>query len=191
MRSRRVSRGLVLEALAAGLAYGMGLCWLSVCLLASFRPNRLSAPYWLELPGLRSDTAGAAAFACTAVCLVLSEYLRLRRGSSSLGVVGGESFTRTTAPFALAVSETVGLLGTGLVAYLSVNAVTHPETLALQATHLAPWPTEGTLRVVSLLLCASSIAVLRYLRAESIGRRSSASPAAAPLSQQTPVKSQG
>ena len=29
---------LAIEALTFGLAYGAGLCWASVCLLASFRP---------------------------------------------------------------------------------------------------------------------------------------------------------
>ena len=51
----------------------------------------------------------------------------------------------------------------GLVVYLSVNAVTHPATLRLQATHLLSWPAEGTLRVVALLLAAVYVAVLRYL----------------------------
>ena len=63
----------------------------------------------------------------------------------------------------LSVSETSALLCTGLVAYLSVNAVTHPATLRLQATHLLSWPAEGTLRVEALLLAAASVAVVRYL----------------------------
>jgi hypothetical protein len=57
----------------------------------------------------------------------------------------------------------VALLATGLVVYLSVNAVTHPATLGVHATHLATWPTEGTLRVAALLSCTCSAAALRYL----------------------------
>jgi len=64
----------------------------------------------------------------------------------------------------LAVSETTAVVATGLAVYISVNAVTHPATLEIQATHLAAWPTEGTLRVAALLLCMCSVTVLRYLR---------------------------
>jgi TRAP-type C4-dicarboxylate transport system permease small subunit len=64
-----------------------------------------------------------------------------------------------------AVSETTVVLSTGLVLYLSVNAVTHPATLGLQATHFAPWPTERALRVTALLLCICSVTILRYLLA--------------------------
>lgn len=54
-------------------------------------------------------------------------------------------------------------MSTGLVAYISVNAVTHPFTLHLQATHFAPWPTEGTLRVIALAACAASVGLTHYL----------------------------
>ena len=67
---------------------------------------------------------------------------------------------------ALAISKDIGLLATGLVTYLSLNAITHPATLNMQATHLAPWPTEGTLRVTALLLCVLCAAMLRFLNAE-------------------------
>lgn len=43
---------------------------------------------------------------------------------------------------ALASSETVAVLSTALVSYLSVNVVTHPAT-SLHATLLAPRPTQG------------------------------------------------
>jgi hypothetical protein len=166
-------RRLALEALAAGLAYGAGLCWASVCLVASFRPGNLSAPYWRGGPGLRTDSTGIMAFSVLAVCFAASEYLRLsRRRGGAAGparevaggeVAGGEVAGGTARLLALAISETVALLATGLVVYLSVNAVTHPATLQVHATHLAPWPTEGTLRVVALFLCACSVAVLRCL----------------------------
>ena len=65
--------------------------------------------------------------------------------------------------FALAASETVAVLSTGLVGYLSVNAVTHPSTLELHVTHLLSWPSEGTVRVIALLLAAGSVSIVRYL----------------------------
>jgi hypothetical protein len=67
---------------------------------------------------------------------------------------------------AQAISETVTILGTGLVIYLSVNAVTHPATLTLRAIHISSWPTEGALRVIALSLCVCSVSVLRFLRAD-------------------------
>jgi hypothetical protein len=178
-------RWLAVEALTAGLAYGAGLCWVSVCLLGSFRPEGLGAPYWSGLPGLRTDTSGIMAFFVVAVCLAASEYLRLRRrrdapaqpgpAQAGLALAGGPA-----KPLALAVSETVALLATGLAGYLSVNAVTHPWSLAIHATHLAPWPTEGTLRVAALLLCVGSVTVLRYLWAGPDTRPAVSEPANAP-----------
>jgi hypothetical protein len=167
MRSRPIrggaSRWLAVEASAAGLAYGAGLCWASVCLVASFRPDALSAPYWRGVPGLRTDTSGIVAFFVVAVGFTASEYLRLLRRRDTAVKPGPGLTARTTELLALAILETVALLATGLVVYLSVNAVTHPATLGIHATHLATWPTEGTLRVAALLLCASSAAALRYL----------------------------
>lgn len=161
------SRWLAVEASAAGLAYGAGLCWASVCLVASFRPTDLGAPYWRGVPGLRTDTCGIVAFLALAVCLGASEYLRLRRCRTQ----GRGSLTGTMELFAQATSETVAILATGLVFYLSVNAVTHPATLEIHATHLAAWPTEGTLRVLALLLGVCSVTALRYLLAGPTGGR--------------------
>ena len=167
MTSRAVrgaaSRLLALEAVAAGLAYGAGLCWASVCLEASFRPGALSFPYWRGLPGLRTDTDGIVAFFVVAVCLTASEYLRLSRPRDGTETPGRGRSGAAPALLALAASETAALLATGLVGYVSVNAVTHPVTLAVHATHLAAWPTEGTLRVAALLVCVCSVTVLRYL----------------------------
>ncbi len=165
---RGMDRWRPLEASAAGLAYGAGLCWVSVCLLASFRPGDLSTPYWRGVPGLRSDTSGILAFIALAVCFTGSEYLRLRRRKGAVArdvaAAGIQVASGAVArPLALAVAETVTVLSTGLALYLSVNAVTHPVTLQIRATHLAAWPTEGTLRVLALLLSVCSVTVLRYL----------------------------
>jgi hypothetical protein len=159
----RINRRLA-EATAAGSAYGALLCWLSTCAVASFRGAYLSRPYWAAIPALRTDTCGVFAFAVAAVSLTVSEYLRLLRRHA------GEAFDelarspRRIELVARAVSETVAVLSTGLVAYISVNAVTHPVTLGIHATHFASWPTEGTLRVLALLGCVASVATLRYLR---------------------------
>ena len=78
---------LAIEAITFGLAYGAGLWWIGVCMLASFRPDELGTPYWGGIPGLRSDTSGILAFFAVALFLTYSEFLRLRRRHS-----------RTTAP---------------------------------------------------------------------------------------------
>ena len=66
-----------------------------------------------------------------------------------------------------AVAETAAVLATGLVLYLSGNAFMHPWTLRLQLTHLAPGPSEGTVRVAGLAICLVAVAVRRYLRASA------------------------
>jgi hypothetical protein len=160
---------LALEAVAAGLAYGAGLCWLSVCILGSFRPAGLSAPYWSVVPRLRSDTCGIVAFLVVAICIGTSEFLRLRRRGDAVAS-GPRSPRQIITLSALASAEAVAVSATGLVIYVSVNAVTHPATLDMRATHFAAWPTEGTLRVIALLLCVYSIATLRYLFTEPARR---------------------
>ena len=55
-----------------------------------------------------------------------------------------------------AVAETAAVLGTALVIYLSLNAVTHPVTLGIKLTHLWPWPSEGTVRVIGLGICLAA-----------------------------------
>ena len=150
------------EALTLGLAYGAWLCFANVCLVASFRPAGLSAPYWKVVPGLRTDTCGIAALLAGAICFATSEYLRLRRHRD--GLRPRRRPTRATSLAARAISETVVIVATGLVIYVSVNSVTHPATLGTQAWHLTTWPTEGTVRVAALLLCTCSIAILRYLQ---------------------------
>jgi hypothetical protein len=189
---------LAVEAAAAGLAFGSLLEWASTALVGSFRPLDLADPYWSGVPWLRTDTSGFAAFIVAAVCLLTSEYLRLRRRRSAASVgavpqaasagaapptapgavppVASAGAAPPTAPggavlLAMAAAETVAVLATGLFGYLSVNAVTHHYTLQIQATHLLSWPTEGTLRVVALLLCIVSFGMVRYLRPRIVARR--------------------
>jgi hypothetical protein len=169
--SGRQSRWLAVEAMTFGLAYGAALWWIGVCMLGSFRPAELGTPYWSGIPGLRSDTSGVLAFFAVAFFLTYSEFLRLRRRHTRTTTPGTTPFSGLTSTAVLAASETVAVLATGLVIYLSVNAVTHPETLNRQATHLMSWPTEGTLRVIALLLCICSASMLRFLRSSSRSRR--------------------
>jgi heme/copper-type cytochrome/quinol oxidase subunit 2 len=144
------------------VAYGAALCWASVCLVASFRPNNLANPYWSEAKWLRTDTCGVICFLIVALTLVVSEFLRLRRKQGQKEarqhVQAGSAFE----PFATAVAEVIVLLSSGLVVYVSVNAVTHPDTLVLRVTHFATWPTEGTTRIAALFLSVCSVAFLRY-----------------------------
>jgi hypothetical protein len=93
--------------------------------------------------------------------------LRFRRRWAGGVTFQGTGFGGWIHAAALAICETIGLLATGLVIYLSVNTVTHPITLGMQATHLASWPTEGTLRVSALLLCVCCAALFRFLKVKS------------------------
>lgn len=164
---------LAVEAATAGLAFGSLLEWASTALVGSFRPLDLADPYWRVVPWLRTDTSGFAAFIVAAVCLLSSEHLRLRRrrSAASAGAVPPPTAPGGAVLLAMAAAETVAVLATGLFGYLSVNAVTHPATQQIQATHLLSWPTEGTLRVAALLLCIVSFGMVRYLRPRIAARR--------------------
>jgi hypothetical protein len=151
----------VAESAAFGVGYTAVLIWSGAALVASFTGGEAS-PYWSAIPALRTDTAGVIAFAVAIVSLVVSKYLQLRRRSGALAQPVG----RSSGVLAVqAMAETGVFLGTGLVIYLSLNAVTHPETLRLQLTHLWPWPSEGTVRAIGLGICLVGVATRRYLRA--------------------------
>jgi hypothetical protein len=79
-----------------------------------------------------------------------------------------ERAARLRPPRVLAVqamADVAVFLGTGLVIYLSLNEAMHPWTLRMQLTHLLPWPSEGTVRVIALGICLIAVAVSRYLGA--------------------------
>jgi hypothetical protein len=155
------NRKLVVESAAFGLGYVAALIWSGSAIVASFTGYE-ATPYWPALPHLRTDTAGVIAFAVAIVTLVVSRYLQLRRRNGA----PAQPAARPAGVLAvLAIAETAAVLGTGLVVYLSLNAVTHPITLRLQLTHLWPWPSEGTVRVIGLGICLAAVATSRYLRA--------------------------
>jgi len=159
-------RRLAVEAAAFGIGYTGVLCWASTCLVATFGGASLASPYWPVLPWLRTDTTGVIAFALAAVSLAISKYLRLRR--TRAGAIARHPVSQTASAHAVqAIAETAAILATALVAYLSLNVVTHSVTLRLQLTHLLPWPSEGTVRVIALCICIASVSATRYLRSRS------------------------
>jgi hypothetical protein len=157
------NRKLIVESVAFGLGYTAVLIWSGSAIVASFTGGEAN-PYWPDIPQLRTDTTGVIAFAVAIVSLVVSKYLQLRRRSEP----PGEAVAHGPGVLAVqAVAETAAVLGTALVIYLSLNAVTHPVTLGIKLTHLWPWPSEGTVRVIGLGLCLTAVATSRYLRARA------------------------
>ena len=158
------TRGLGAESVALGLGYTMMLIFGGSALVAAFSPYE-SYPYWPNIPHLRTDTSGVLAFAVALVSLTVSKYLELRRRGNR-GDRPVKPVTRPAGVHAVqAVAEAAVVCATGLVAYLSLNAVVHPWTLPLHLTHLAPWPSEGTVRVIGLAVCWAAVAARHYLRA--------------------------
>jgi len=159
----RNNRRLAVEAAAFGVGYTCLLCWATTCLVATFGGEPLASPYWPVLPWLRTDTTGVIAFALAAVALAASKYLRLRR--TRAGAIVRQPVSRSASAHAVqAIAETAAVLATAVVIYLSLNVVTHSVTLRLQLTHLWPWPSEGTARVIALGICVASVSATRYLR---------------------------
>jgi hypothetical protein len=175
------NRKLIVESVAFGLGYTAVLIWSGSALVASFTGGEAN-PYWPDIPQLRTDTTGVIAFAVAIISLLASRYLQLRRRSSA----PAEAVAHGPGVLAVqAVAETGAVLGTALVIYLSLNAVTHPVTLGIKLTHLWPWPSEGTVRVIGLGICLAGVAVSRYLRAGN-GRGSRVAPV--PDAPATPAK---
>jgi hypothetical protein len=170
------NRRLVVESAALGLGYAAVLVWAGSALVGSFGFAD-SYPYWPDIPHLRTDTAGVLAFAVAIVSLMVSRYLQLRRRNGALVQPPARPVARPAGVLALqALAETAALLGTGLVIYLSFNEVTHPATLRIHLTHLLPWPSEGTVRVIALGVCLVAVATSRYLRATATRPSQAAAP---------------
>ena len=170
---RQDNRRLVIESAALGLGYATTLIWVGSAFVGSFGDFDDAYPYWPAIPKLRTDTAGFIAFGIAIVCLVTSRYLELGRRNRA----PAESVVVPRPASVLlvqALADVGALLGTGLVLYLSVNEAMHPWTLPVQLTHLLPWPSEGTVRVIALGVCLVAVAVRRYLRATATRPRPAA-----------------
>jgi len=165
----------VVESVALGLGYAAGLVFGGTALVAAFSNNEAD-PYWAIIPALRTDTSGVIAFMVALVSLPVSRYLELRRRGDR-GDTPARPVSRSAGVHAVQAAAEAGLvLATGLVVYLSLNAVVHPWTLQLQLTHLWPWPSEGTVRVIGLAVCLAAVATRHYLRATA-ARPADAAPA--------------
>ena len=165
----------MVESVALGLGYIGLLVFGGAALVASFSNNE-AYPYWPYIPNLRTDTSGVLAFAVALVSLSVSRYLELRRRDGR-GNAPVRPVSRSAGIHAVqAVADAALVCGTGLVIYLSLNAVTHPDTLERQLTHLMPRPTEGTVRVIGLAVCLAAVATRHYLRATAT-RPAGAAPA--------------
>jgi hypothetical protein len=170
------TRKLVVESVALGLGYAAVLIFGGSALVAAFS-NYEAYPYWPAIPHLRTDTSGFLAFVVALVSLVVSRYLELRRRGDR-GDTPVKPVSRPAGVHAVqAVAEAAAVCATGLVIYLSLNAITHPWSLPVQLSHLAPWPSEGTARVTGLAVCLVAVAVSHYLRATAT-RPAGAAPAA-------------
>jgi len=160
------NRKLVVESVTLGLGYAAFLIWVGSAFVGSFGDFDDAYPYWPAIPRLRTDTAGFIGFAVAIVCLVISRYLQLGRRNGA----PAERLARLRPARVLAmqaVADVAAILGTALVIYLSVNEAMHPWTLPIQLTHLLPWPSEGTVRVIALGVCLVAVATSRYLRASA------------------------
>jgi hypothetical protein len=136
---------------------------LGVLAMGSFRPAELPTPYWGRIDWLRTDTFGVFCFIVAVVSLTFGEFLRLsRRVRRRESISSVTPNTRTV--FLVATCRSLVAAGSLLIAYLSINAITHPQTLTLPVTHLLSWPTEGTLRVMTLVATACAAALARAQR---------------------------
>jgi hypothetical protein len=174
------TRKLVIESVARGLGYAAVLIFGGSALVAAFS-NYEAYPYWPAIPHLRTDTSGFLAFAVALVSLAVSRYLELRRRGDR-GDTPVKPVSRPAGVHAVqAVADAAVVCATGLVIYLSLNAVTHPASLPLQLSHLWPHPSEGTARVIGLVVCLVAVATRHYLRATATRPADAAPDAENPL----------
>jgi hypothetical protein len=152
-----------LEGATTGLAYASALAAPSAIAVASLRPEDLSLPYWARIGWLPTDTFGFICFVVAVFSFIPAEFLRLSRIVRHR-FVATAPHPRPLTVLMAAIARSLVAAGTVLVVYLSVNAVTHPQTLLLPATHRLSWPTEGTLRAIALIVTACAAAVARTQR---------------------------
>ena len=170
VRTSQGKRKLAVESALFGLGYTAVLVWVGSALVGSFGYDIDSFPYWPAIPHLRTDTAGFLAFALAIVTLVPSKYLQLRRrnGAPAQPVAlfrppacsGYRPWPKRPRSSAPALSSTCRL----------TPSCTHGRC-EIQLTHLLPWPSEGTVRVIALAICLVAVAASRYLRATATRAR--------------------
>lgn len=165
-------RWWVVEGALTGLATGSALVVAGALAAGSVRPSELPAPYWVRLGWLRTDTLGVICFFVATLAFTASESLRLSRAATRPTSAPADAPTGQTQVLTLAAARALTAAAALLVVYVSVNAVTHPRSLDLPATHLGSWPTESTLRVAACAVVTvaagiartKSIAVTGWLR---------------------------
>ena len=181
----------MIESAAFGLGYTAVLIWIGSALVASFTADE-AFPYWPAIPHLRTDTSGVISFGVAIVTLAISRYLQLIRRGSASARPAAQPASRPAGVHAIqAIAETAAFLSTAMVIYLSFNAFTHPETMRLQLTHLWPWPSEGTVRVIGLGICLVAVATSRYLRATASALAQPAPPSAPETPRETATEPAG
>ncbi|MCH5673545.1 hypothetical protein [Streptomyces gilvus] len=139
---KRLARAFLETAMVHGL-----LGWLYVAAVAALRPDDLTAPV-STLLHVRRDTFGAVCFAVSALAAFVLQAVYgtwWSRPAPARGAV--LALLRTTATYALLAW-----------AYLCVNSLTHPYTMARPLTHFADVPREG--ETASWAFAASAVALL-------------------------------
>jgi hypothetical protein len=142
--------------------------WSYVAVLAVFRPDDLPRPLTHWAAGPRTDTFGAACFAVSFLAYVAGAVVRerrLSRPSEADEPEGGQP------ALARALIRAGGVYGAVAWAYIAMNAVSHPRTLSMRLTHLAPWPTEGDFGVTCFVVSAVCHLLWQVFERPAAGRR--------------------
>ena len=143
-------------ALETVMVYGL-FGWLYVAVYAAARPLDLSSSIAAFVP-LRRDTFGALSFllsAAAAFALQLGSTPLWTRTPRRRGPL--DAALRTVCGYALLVW-----------AYLCVNSLTHPYTIAMRLVHFSATPAEGTMADLCFAASAACLFALR-LRAPGSG----------------------
>jgi hypothetical protein len=127
------------------------LGWMYVAAVAAFRPDEMTAAISVLLP-VRRDTFGAACFLASAVAAFLLQVIRSRWWEWHTGSRPG--------PLRAAL-RTVAGYGIAAWAYLCLNSLTHPRTVAQPFVHFCRLPTEGAVANGSFLVSGAAFYALR------------------------------
>jgi hypothetical protein len=157
-------RWWVVEGALTGLATGSALVAAGALAVGSLRPSELPTPYWVRLGWLRTDTLGVVCFVIATLAFTASESLRLSRTATRPTSAPADASSGPTHVLTLAAARALTAAAAVLVVYLSVNAVTHPRSLDLPATHFGSWPTESTLRVAACVVVTIAAGIARTKR---------------------------